>query len=75
MRNVLLIILIAATGFGQTRWTWKMKPSRSKHPDGGPVSQSLVIRYEAHPEVEMVTIASEPDLVKVYLRYGKRSTP
>jgi hypothetical protein len=35
----------------------------------------LVIRYEAHPEIEVVTIASEPDLVKVYLRYGKRSTP
>src|SRR5262245_17062402 len=56
VRMVLLIVLLAGTGFGQTPGTWKMNPEKSREYDSGPLARSVVIRYEAYPEGEKVTV-------------------
>ena len=57
-----------------------MNLTKSKHNDQGPFPRSLVIRYEAHPEGEMVTIwrvtqngRSETD--SFILRYDGKDYP
>lgn len=78
--TILLIALLAGAVFGQTLGTWKMNPAKSKHNDQGALPRSLVIRYEAHAEGEMVTIwrvtqdgRSETD--SFILRYDGRDYP
>src|SRR5262245_16477058 len=56
VRIVLLIVLLAGTGFGQTPGTWKMNRAKSRKYDSGPLARSVVIRCEAHPEGEKVTM-------------------
>src|SRR5262245_4120416 len=55
VRTVLLIALLAGTGFGQTPGTWKMNRERTRKHDSLPLAQSVVIRYEPQPEGEKVT--------------------
>ena len=80
MRTILLLLVLAGTGVGQTPGTWKMNPAKSKHDDQAPFPRSLVIRYEAHLEGEMVTIwrvtqsgRSETD--SYILRYDGKDYP
>ena len=56
VRIVLLIALLAGTGFGQTPGTWKMNRAKSRKHDSFPLARSVVIRCEAHPEGEKVTM-------------------
>lgn|SRR5262249_48593519 len=57
MRTILIIIiLLAGAGLGQTTGTWKMNPEKSKHDDEEPFPRSFVIRIEPHPEGETITV-------------------
>jgi hypothetical protein len=55
VRTVLLIVLLAGTGFGQTPGIWKMNREKSRKYDSGPLARSFVILWGAHPEGEKVT--------------------
>jgi hypothetical protein len=56
MRSILIIILFAGIASGQTSGTWNINRDKSTYTDDEPVPRSLVIRFEPHPEGEVVTI-------------------
>lgn len=78
--TILLIALLAGAVFGQILGTWKMNPAKSKHNDQAPFPRSLAIRYEPHPEGEMVTIwritqAGRSETDSFILRYDGKDYP
>src|SRR5262245_37966836 len=56
MQKLLLIVLFVAHGFAYTPGTWMMNPAISKRNDNYGFRLSLVNRYQAHAEGEIVTI-------------------